>query len=159
MANIMRWRYGDTNPIFLAVDPVTDIEIGDLLWVWGMQVKPASELIIGAASDSEAILAGQTAFHSLFVGVAMTRSRVDDLQPVRVATGGVYEFDTPIAAFELGDRIGLAPGSDSVLADQRVVRVPNDAANRAIGQVAKRVSPAGFLVLFEIHSTLRGAPS
>ena len=42
MANTMRWRYGDTSPVMLAVDSATVIEIGDLLWLDVDDAKPAS---------------------------------------------------------------------------------------------------------------------
>ena len=42
MANTMRWRYGDTNPVMLPVDSATVIEIGDLVYLDTDDAKPAS---------------------------------------------------------------------------------------------------------------------
>ncbi len=42
MANQMRWRYGETNPVMVPVDSATVIEIGDLLYLDTDDAKPAS---------------------------------------------------------------------------------------------------------------------
>ncbi|HOM16929.1 MAG TPA: hypothetical protein PLQ00_06340, partial [Thermoguttaceae bacterium] len=44
MADVMRWRYGETNPVVAAVAAETEVEIGDLIWQDGGQAKPASLL-------------------------------------------------------------------------------------------------------------------
>ena len=46
MANTMRWRYGETNPVVLPVDSATVIEIGDLLYL-DTTAKPAGVLTPG----------------------------------------------------------------------------------------------------------------
>ena len=33
MSNIMRWRYGETNPVIIPVETGTAIEIGDLVYL------------------------------------------------------------------------------------------------------------------------------
>src|SRR5687768_5958721 len=98
MANTMRWRYGDTSPVMLAVDSATVIEIGDLLWLDVDDAKPAS-----AQSDQGTETANQQLFHDVFAGVAMQASAAGETQPVRVATTGVFEFDCLSAALEVGD--------------------------------------------------------
>ena len=70
MANKMRWRYGDTNPVMLPVAAETVIEIGDLV-VPGER-RRASRRRLQADAGTEA--ANQEAFHDAFVGVAMQRS-------------------------------------------------------------------------------------
>ncbi len=42
MADSLRWRYGETNPIVLPVDSATVIEIGDLVYLETDDVRPAS---------------------------------------------------------------------------------------------------------------------
>jgi len=69
MANRMRWRYGDTNPVMLAVDPSTVIEIGDLVYFDTDDVRPAAML-----ADQGTPLANQELFHDQFAGVAMQAS-------------------------------------------------------------------------------------
>jgi len=123
MANIMRWRYGDTQPVKRKVDAATVIEIGDLLFRVGDVVRPMSQ------ADND----------YLFAGVAMQSSRNGDTEPIRVATSGVFEYDCLSTTFEVGDLIGERD-------DQIVGAV--DAF--AIGRCAKRVNPAGTKVLVEI---------
>ena len=87
MADVMRWRYGETNPIVLPVDAATVIEIGDLVYLDTDDAKPAA-----AQADEESEAANQQAFHEKFAGVAMQRSRAGDVEPIRIATTGVFEL-------------------------------------------------------------------
>ena len=116
MSDKMRWRYGDTNPVLAAVDAATVIEIGDLVYQETDDVRPASQ-----QADQGTKLANQELFSNKFLGLAMQRSRAGETAPIRVATTGVFEFDCPSAAFELGDFVGVdenAAGT-SVLIDIR----------------------------------------
>ncbi len=153
MANTMRWRYGDTNPVMLPVDAATVIEIGDILLLDVDDAKPAS-----TQADQGTELGNQQLFHDVFAGVAMQASRSGDSQPIRVATTGVFEFDCLSTALEVGDM--MAPdenGGGTALLNQTVAKVTN--ANAAIGRCAKRLNPAGTRVLVDIVSAvLRGGP-
>ena len=80
MSNQMRWRYGETSPVMLAVDPNSVIEIGDLVYQDTSVARPASE-----QADLLSTSANQAAFHDAFAGVAMQASRVGDAAPIRVA--------------------------------------------------------------------------
>jgi hypothetical protein len=144
----MRWRYGDTSPVMLAVDSATVIEIGDLLWLDVDDAKPAS-----AQVDQGSESANQQLFHDVFAGVAMQASAAGETQPVRVATTGVFEFDCLSAALEVGDLMSSdEDGGGTALLNQTVVKVSN--ANAAIGRCAKRVNPAGTRVLVDIVSSV-----
>lgn len=148
MANTMRWRYGDTNPVMIAVDSATVIEIGDLLLQDTDDAKPAS-----AQTDQGTETANQQLFHDLFAGVAMQASRSGDTQPIRVATTGVFEFDCLSTTLEVGDLI--APdenGAGTALLNQTVAKVTT--ANAAIGRCAKRLNPAGTRVLVDVVSSV-----
>ena len=101
MSDNMRWRYGDTSPVVLAVDSATVIEIGDLVYLDTDDAKPAS-----AQADQLSEADNQSLFVSKFAGVAMQRSRSGDTTPIRVATTGVFEFDCTAATFEVGNLIG-----------------------------------------------------
>jgi hypothetical protein len=148
MANTMRWRYGDTNPVMMAVDSATVIEIGDLLLQDTDDAKPAS-----AQTDQGTESANQQLFHDLFVGVAMQASRNGDTQPIRVATSGVFEFDCLSTTLEVGDLMGADEnGAGIALLNQTVAKVTN--ANAAIGRCAKRLNPAGTRVLVDIVSSV-----
>ena len=153
MANKMRWRYGDTNPVMLPVAADTVIEIGDLVYQESGAAKPAS-----AAEDQGTEAANQEAFHDAFVGVAMQHSPDGSTDPVRIAASGVFEMDCASGTFELGDL--LAADEDSggtALLNQSVVKVVTP--NLAVGRCAKRVNPAATRVLVDIVSTvMRGGP-
>jgi hypothetical protein len=148
MADVMRWRYGETNPIVIPVDSATVIEIGDLVYLDGDDAKPAS-----AQPHQESLEGNQTAFHNKFAGVAMQRSRAGDVEPIRVATTGVFEFACASTTFEVGALAGPTGNATSDgLEDQKVVAAAT--ADLAIGRCAKRVAPADAKVLIDIVSTV-----
>lgn len=148
MADRMRWRYGDTNPVVAAVDSATEIEIGDLLYLDTDDAKPAS-----AHPDQGTEAANQAALASKFLGVAMQRSRPGDTEPIRVATTGVFEFDCPSTSFELGDLVGGDENAaGNALLDQQVSKVTQ--AQYAIGRVARRAPTPATTVLVDIRSTI-----
>jgi hypothetical protein len=148
MADTMRWRYGDTNPVMLPVDSGTVVEIGDLVYLATDDARPAS-----AQADQSSEAANQELFHDNFAGVAMQRSRDGDTDPIRVATTGVFEFACPSGTFEVGALIGVdEAASGTALEDQQVAAVATP--NLAIGRCARRANPAGTRVLVDIVSTV-----
>lgn len=152
MANTMRWRYGETNPVMMPVDSQAEIEIGDLLYLASGEVLPAASLDPGGS-----LAATLEAFHDAFVGVAMQSSPLGSAIPIRVATTGVFEFDCASATFDVGDLIGGNDGGAGSLNNQIVDEVATP--NLAIGRCVKRVSPAGTKVLVDVVSTLvKGGP-
>ena len=155
MSDVMRWRYGDTNPVVLPVDSATVIEIGDLLWLDTDDAKPATASTYGAS-----LAAAQETFHDKFVGVAMQRSRAEDTAPIRVATTGVFEFDCAAATFEVGARLGADDNAGgTALLNQVVIATAAANPERSVGTCAKRVPAAAGKVLVDIVSTVtRGGP-
>ena len=153
MANLLRWRYGETNPVMCPVDSSTVIEIGDLVYLDTDDAKPAS-----AQADAGTEAGNQEAFHDNFLGVAMQQSRDGDTADIRVATSGVFEFVCPSGTFELGDLLGVdEAASGTALEDQKVASVAGE--NLAVGRCAKRVATASTSVLVDIVSTvLHGGP-
>jgi hypothetical protein len=153
MSDVLRWRYGDTSPVVIPVDSATVIEIGDLVYLDSDDAKPAS-----SQADAGTEAANQEAFHDLFAGVAMQRSRAGDTAPIRVATRGVFEFPCPSSTFEVGALIGASEnGGGNGLEDQQVEGVAT--ANLALGRCAKRVSSAATTVLVDIVATIsHGGP-
>jgi Uncharacterized conserved protein (DUF2190) len=153
MANVMRWRYGDTNPVLASVASTTIIEIGDLVYQVSGMAQPGTVL-----ADLGTKAANQEAFHDAFLGVAMQASPDGSTAPIRVATTGVFEFTTTSATFELGDLVGIeenAAGDE--LLSQTVVKVAT--ANLAVGRCVKRFSSASTKVLVDVESTLvHGGP-
>jgi hypothetical protein len=153
VANTMRWRYGDTQPVMLPVDATTVVEIGDLMYLETDDARPAS-----SQADQLTEAANQELFHDKFAGVAMQASRNGDTQPIRVATAGVFEFDCLSATFEVGKLIGVDETAAGTALEKQVV-APVATANLAIGRCAKRVNPAATRVLVDVVSTVqRGGP-
>ena len=153
MSCVMRWRYGDTWPVLAAVESTTTIEIGDLVYLDGGSVKPASAIVGIGGSGPATVAAAQEYFHDRFLGVAMQQSKEGEAGEIRVATSGVFEFACASATFELGDRVGVAVAG-TALSDQRVNAVAGNAPNLAVGRVAKRRSSAAESVFVEIASTV-----
>jgi len=151
MANTFRYRYGDTQPVMVAVDSATVIEIGDLVYLDTDDAKPAS-----AAADTTTEAGNQEAFHDKFLGVAEQQSRSGDTAEIRVATSGVFEFVCPAETRQLGQLVGVdEAASGTALENQVVDNVAS--ANLAIGFVAKTTTTATVLV--DIVSTvMRGGP-
>lgn len=148
MGDVMRWRYGGTNPVVVPVDAATVVEIGDLVWLNTDDARPA-----GDQADQGNESANQEAFHDKFLGVAMQRSRAGDTAAIRVATTGVFEFDCLAASFEVGALLGVDEAANGTeLENQLVASVPTE--NRAIGRCAKRLSPASTRVLVDIVATV-----
>ncbi len=153
MANIMRWRYGDTNPVMTPVAADTVIEIGDLVAQVSGAAVPASSF-----EDLGTEAGNQEAFHDTFLGVAMQCSPEGSTDPIRIATSGVFEFDCLSAALEIGDLLGSDEnGAGDALLNQTLAKVATP--QLAVGRCAKRVNPAGTRVLVDVISTaLRGGP-
>ena len=152
MANTMRWRYGETNPVMMPVDSDVVVEIGDLLYLATDDVRPAAAL-----ASQGTLAATQEAFHDNFVGVAMQCSPSGSSAPIRVATTGVFEFECASATFDVGDLIG---GNDAGVGELDAQIVDEVATpNLAVGRCVKRVSPAGTKVLVDVVSTVvKGGP-
>ena len=152
MANTMRWRYGETNPVVLPVASGTVIEIGDLVYL-DTTAKPAADLSYGAS-----LAATQEAFHDKFAGVAMQQSRAGDTDDIRVATTGVFELGCASATFEVGARIGVDDNTaGDELLSQQVIAVNVGNPELSVGYCAKRVNPAGTSVLVDVVSTVSHA--
>ena len=153
MANTMRWRYGETNPVMMPVLDGYSVEIGDLVVLDEESAKPAV-----SQADLGTLAANQEALHDKFLGVAMQASPSGSTEPIRVATSGVFEFDCTSSTFEMGDLIGATEDTlGTELLNQSVIGVATP--NLAIGRCVKRVSPAGAKVLIDVVSTVvRGGP-
>jgi hypothetical protein len=150
MSDTLRWRYGDTRPVVLAVDSATVIEIGDLVYLETDDARPASQ-----QTDQLSEEANQGLLASKFAGVAMQRSRNGDTTPIRVATSGVFEMACPSGTFEVGALVGASEAaSGEALEDQQVEGVVRP--ELAIGLVAKRLATSDTRVLVQVVSRLFG---
>ncbi len=160
MADTMRWRYGETNPIVIPVDSATVIEIGDLVFLETDDARPAGQDTNGDGTGdlwNTNLATTQEAFHDKFAGVAMQRSRAGDTSPIRVATSGVFEFLATSDTYELGQLVGPKKATGNNLVNQTVEDVAT--ANLAVGRVAKREGAATTRVLVDVVGTvLHGGP-
>lgn len=164
MANVSRYKYGDTKPVVASCQSATDIEIGDLVFLEGVDgalknLRPASQL-----DDLGSIAANQIYFKCRFLGHASQRHRTaavadpDDVTDIRVNTAGVHEYICASTTWELGDLVAPAENAaGTALLDQTVIVVPRvsaDADRRAIGRVAQREAVATTRVYIELSSEI-----
>jgi len=158
MADVMRkvkdFRADPAGIREFAVDASVQVEIGDLLWLNGDDVRPASHtsLWTGGLAGTQGNLAQK------FVGVAMSAINSTSAGFVRVATRGTFKFTvTTAATFEVGNLIsGSRDGSNNYLLDQAVDKLTDNQTNQglAIGRVTKRETVATTQVEFEILSSV-----
>jgi len=154
MADVQRWLYGATQPISVAVDSATVIEIGDLLYLDTDDAKPAaSQADLGTKAQN------QEGFHDNFLGVALTRSKSGETAPVRIATSGVFELDMASATLQPGALVGAA-GTGAAgavgVANQTIESVAT--ANLAIGRVVELATSATKAKVSIVSTVIHGGP-
>jgi len=147
MANKMRWRYGETNPVVGLVSDTVAVEIGDLVYYESDAVKPAS-----SQTNQTTKALNQSMFAGKFLGVAMQSSPLGMATSIRIATTGVFEFDTKSQTFVLGALVGIdeLPGRTG-LENQKV---DTAVAVGAIGRIARREPAASGTILVAIKSKI-----
>jgi hypothetical protein len=119
MPNRLRFRSGQVQLHKLRVDANTVIEAGDLVWLDGDDVKPASDF-----PWTTDLPTTQAAFAASFIGVAHQQSASGDTEDISVDVSphSVYEFDADAATYEVGDLLGPDEIS-STLANQKLEAV------------------------------------
>jgi len=146
-----RWLYGDTDPVSAYVDEQTRIAAGDLCWLHGHLCLPAGELALRLAGTSTGPWlpwrGQQIRLARNFLGVALQPSPIGQAGLVRVATGGVFQFECHATRAQLGGLVSAEPAADGThLWGQRVILVSE--AARAIGRVDRaEPRPAGKLAV------------
>ena len=148
MANTMRWRYGDTNPVMLPVSTNSVVEIGDLVYLDTGTAKPATDL-----AHQGTFLLNQHTFQDSFVGVAMQASPAGEADAIRIATSGVFEFDADSSAYELGEQLGCAENStnDGLLSQSLAL---SSTIGGTLGRCAKQKPLGVTRALIDIVSTV-----
>jgi len=142
MANVMRWRYGDTNPVKVPVLSDDEVAIGDLVLLdTDGNICPPRNLAPTGLDHEH-----REAAKRVFLGVAMQASMRGEMNDIRVATSGCFEYDTGDEV-PLGKRVSFVT-RDRVLQAQRVA-FTHEAA-QSIGK-ATRPGKSGK-VLIAIHS-------
>lgn len=155
MANIARWRWGDSDPRVVSCLQSTAIEIGDLLYLEGQDgalkdARPASKI-----PDQGTLIFNQRYFADRFVGVSSQQHRVnqdpEDVTDLRVGTGGIWEFPCPSRVYELGDLMGGdEDAAGTGLLDQGLEFVNKDRPDLAVAVIARREAVANTTCLVEI---------
>lgn len=122
--NKLRFRSGQVHLIKCRVDAGTVIEAGDMVWLDGDDVKPASAF----AWDTN-LATTQGGFAAKFIGVAHQQSADGDTAPLSVDLSplSVYEMDVPSTTYEVGGLLG-PDESSSTLMDQQLESVASGAA-------------------------------
>ena len=160
MADILRWVYGDTNPVVCNVRATEAIEKGDLIFMERTDgfARPFSSL-----QDLGSLGANQHYLHCRFLGVAEQRHRTaasadpDDPLKIRVSTTGTFEY--PCAALAAAVHLGNYVGADedaagTAVLDQQVEQVNIEHPDRAIGRVAKPGITGDVLLKVRIRSAI-----
>lgn len=146
----MLYRYGDTQPVFIAPASASVINIGDNCFIDPDTHEPKSA---GDMLDQGSLTLNQDAFQMYYLGVAEQASPAGETAEIRFATGGVFEFDCASATFNLGDLVGLCETSaGTALEPKKVVAVA--LPSLAIGRVVKKYATATTKVLVRVVSTI-----
>jgi hypothetical protein len=135
MADKMRWRYGDTNPVMARPDADAAIEIGDLVYQE-----------IGADGLGRVFpFDGVPRIQRQFLGVTMQRSAPENDSRIRVATSGTFDFDCPRDVWGLGKPVQaisaqeVSAAMDIDLAIGRVGREEEDPTDSVLVRIESRV--------------------
>lgn len=147
MANVFRWRYGHTSLVQLLVASDMDAELGDLVCGVSGYGWPISLTTKKGTDAAEA----RRAVRSTFAGVVMTSSPLGVQTQLRVATTGVFEFETDEKALAIGDLLGPAV-VDGVPQSQRVVKVTDP--EESIGRCAKTPLPLAGTVYVDLQNSV-----
>jgi len=149
MAHVLRYRYGETNPVTANVASADVIEVGDLIGI-DTTAKPVEDTDWWNSNEAGT----QEDFHDAFLGVALEGSASGETKDISVATSGVFEMIAESDTYLFGQQVGPydAGATGTNLASQSVEDVAT--ANLAIGRVAKRETVAATSVHVDIKSTL-----
>lgn len=150
MANNMRWRWGETNPVCVDIGQSVAVEIGDLVYLDSGSVYPASHL-----TYSGTLSANQTSFGGKFLGVSMQAKPSGLSGKIRVATSGVFSFDCASSTFSFGDLVApTANSASTAFENQKIAATTTPAA--AVGRVVRAESANTTSVYIQICSSVIG---
>jgi len=126
--NKLRFRSGQVQLRKVRVEADTVIEAGDLVWLDGDTIKPASDF----PWDTN-LAATQSGFAAHFLGVAHQPSRQGETVPVSVdvSSDSVYEFDVNQTTYELGQSLGPDNVNQTLMNKQLEAADPGAAVARA----------------------------
>lgn len=115
MANRLRFRSGQVQLHKLRVESATVLEAGDMVYLDGNDVKPAS-----AFDWDTDLTTTQAAFAAVFLGIAHQQSAAGNSDDVSIdlSPNAVYEFDVNSATYEVGDDLGPDELSGALMSQQ-----------------------------------------
>lgn len=115
MANRVRVRSGQVQLCKVRVLAATVIEAGDLVYLDGNTVKPAS-----AFAWNTNLGTTQTSFADVFLGVSHQPSAEGETSDLSIDLSplAVYEFDVAAGAYEVGDDLGPDENSSALMSQQ-----------------------------------------
>lgn len=150
----VRYIRGETNPVFVTVATAKAVAIGDMVGMSGGTLVKSSD----TTWDTN-LATTQTAFGTVYLGVAVQRKDANvarvhgnsEDNRIRVATRGIFEFDTASASYAVGDLVGPAKQTGNYIEDQKVAAVASEAY--AIGRVVEATS-SSTKVLVELLSNI-----
>jgi len=148
MPSKFRWVHGDTTHVLAPVASGTVIEIGDLVFYDTNTTKPA---VMQANQTTKDL--NQSTFAGKFLGVAMQASPAGSNASIRVATAGVFEYDCPATAFELGNYVGIGVKAGNTGLENQVLEKVTAPAG-AIGRVSRREATPATAVQVQIKSSV-----
>jgi hypothetical protein len=131
MPNNLFFRSGQVALQKLRVEVDTVIAAGDMVYLDGTVVRPASEL-----TWNTNLATTQQDFANVFLGIAHEPSADGETDPISVdlSAVSVYEFDVTSSTFDNGALLGPAEGSTDLL-NQQLVLV--GAAAQAVARAAE----------------------
>jgi hypothetical protein len=153
MGNNATRMYGVDEPIDVAVDSATVIEVGDMVYLDTDDAKPASTAALWNTSET---LTAQ-ALKDSFLGIAMDASAAGETDTIRVSRSGVHRMTCASAAYEIGATVGGDQDGASLFLHAQQVKA-TAAATETIGIVQQSTNGASVTkILVRIFSqTLDG---
>lgn len=115
MTNNLKFRSGQVQLHKLRVDSNTVISAGDLLYLDGNDVKPASEFPWDTDLETT-----QAAFADVFIGVSHQSSADGDTDDISVDLSplAIYQFEVAPGTYEVGDLLAPAGLSSQLMSQQ-----------------------------------------
>lgn len=137
-------------PLSVPVASATVVEIGDMVALVSNLVVPA---VLFTWTTNEATT--QENFHDVFLGVALSRSKAGETDPVLVSPITTLEYDCAAATFNFANLVGPPKNSGAnTLESQMLASV--GAVNLSVGRTVTRYASNTTIVQARIVSSLFG---
>lgn len=153
MSNRLRFRSGQVELHRLRVESDTELDAGDVIFLDGNDVKPASDFPF---TTDLATTRGN--FAAVFLGICHQPSAVGESADVSVDLSplSVYEFNVAGNTFEVGDKLACGGDSNGLDANQ-LAKVTN--AAQAIARAAEYKASTSTLLRVQFASAFHAGSS